>query len=110
MRMRDEPLEAAEDGAVDDHRAVLGVVGADVFQVEVLRLHVVELDRRALPLPADRVGHVEVDLRPVERAVLLVDRVRDAGLLERRLELRLGVIPGGHLAQELVRAASRASP
>jgi hypothetical protein len=33
---RDEPLEAAEDRAVDDHRPVLGVVGADVLQVEAL--------------------------------------------------------------------------
>ena len=71
---------------------------------------VVELDRRALPLPADRVGDVEVDLRPVERAVALVDRVGLAGALERRLELRLGVIPGRDLAQELRRAASTASP
>ena len=36
---------------------------------------VVELDRRALPLPADGVGDVEVDLRAVERAVALVERV-----------------------------------
>ena len=71
--MRDEPLEAAEDGPMDDHRPMLGVVGADVLEVELLRQLVVELDRRALPLPADGVGDVEVDLRPVERAVALVD-------------------------------------
>ena len=47
----------------------------DVFQVEVLRLLVVELNRRALPFPADRVGDVEIDLRPVERAVAFVERV-----------------------------------
>ena len=35
----DEPLEAAENRAMDDHRAVLGVVGADVFQIETLRHH-----------------------------------------------------------------------
>ena len=74
-QQRDEALEAAEDRAVDDDRAVLGVVGADVLQVEPLRQLVVELDRGALPLPPDRVGDVEVDLRPVERAVALVDRV-----------------------------------
>ena len=75
---RDEPLEAAEDRPVDDDRPVLGVVGADVFQVEALRRLVIELDRRALPLPADRVGDVEVDLRAVERAVALVERRRAA--------------------------------
>ena len=47
----------------------------DVLQIEPLRQLVVELDRRALPLPADRVGDVEVDLRPVERAVAFVERV-----------------------------------
>ena len=71
----DEPLEAAENRPVDDHRPVLGVVGADVLQVEPLRHLVVELDRGALPLPADGVGHVEVDLRPVEGAVALVQLV-----------------------------------
>ena len=71
----DEALEAAEDGAVDHHRPVLGVVGADVVQVEALGHRVIELDRAALPLAAERVGDVEVDLRPVERAVAGVDRV-----------------------------------
>ena len=79
---RNESLEAAENGTVDHHRPVLGVVGADVFQVEVLGLLVVELDRRALPLSANRIGDIEVDLRPVERAILFVDRIRQPGVLE----------------------------
>ena len=49
-QQRDEALETAENGPVDDDRPVLGVVGADVFQVEALGHLVVELDRRALPL------------------------------------------------------------
>ena len=40
---------------------------------------VVELNRAALPLAAERVGDVEVDLRAVERAVAGVDRVGLAG-------------------------------
>ena len=32
-----ESLEAAEDRAVDHHRPMLGIVGADVFQIEVLQ-------------------------------------------------------------------------
>ena len=89
---------------MNDDRPMLGVVGADVLQIEVLGLLVIELDRRALPFPADRVGDVEIDLRAVERAVLLVDGVGHAGALERRLQLRLGMIPGGDFAHELVRA------
>ena len=59
----DEPLETAENGPVDDDRPMLGVVGPDIFQVEPLRHLVVELDRGALPLAADGVGDVEIDLR-----------------------------------------------
>src|SRR5262249_4731332 len=91
--------EAADDGAVDDDGTVLRVVGADVFQIEVLRLLVIELDRRALPLAADRVRHVEVDLRPVERAVAVVDREREPGALHRVLQLRFGVAPRRFLAE-----------
>ena len=45
------------------------------FRSKCSRHLVVELDRGALPLAPDRVGDVEVDLRAVERAVLLVDGV-----------------------------------
>ena len=39
-----------------------------------VRLLAVELDRPHLPRAAERVGHVQVDLRAVERAVALVER------------------------------------
>jgi hypothetical protein len=77
-------LEAAENGPVDDDRPMFLVVGAHIFEVEVLGLRVVELNGRALPLPADRIGDVEIYLRSVERAVALVDRVGDC----RRLRVR----------------------
>src|SRR5439155_9204621 len=99
----DEPFDAAKNRPVDYHRTMLGVVGADVLEVEVSRLLVIELDRRALPLAADRVGDIEVDLWPVERPVALIERVRHAGAIERRFQLRFGVIPGGDLAEKLRR-------
>ena len=34
----DESLEAAEDRAMNDDRPMFGIVGADVFQIEALRL------------------------------------------------------------------------
>ena len=79
----DEALDAAEDRAVNHHRPVLGVVGADVLQIEALRVVVIELNRRALPLAANGVLDVAVDFRAVERAVAGIDRVRLAGALER---------------------------
>ena len=73
------------------------------FRSKRCRHLVVELDRRALPFPPDRVGDVEVDLRAVERPVAFVQRVRLARSLERGLELRLGVVPRLHRAQKFGR-------
>ena len=67
---------------------------------------VIQLDRRALPLPADRVGDVEVDLRSVERAVALVDAcTRCPVALERGLELRLRRDPTSRSRREIRPAA-----
>ena len=80
----DEALEGAHQRAVDHHRAVLGVVGAGVGELEALGHRVVELDGAELPRAADRVGHVQVDLRAVERAVALVELVLEAALRRAR--------------------------
>ena len=72
---------------------VVGVVGARVGELEALGHHVVELDGAELPRAADRVGHVQVDLRAVEGAVALVEVVLDAALVERALQRRLGAVP-----------------
>ena len=64
---------------------------------------VVELNRRALPLAADRVHDVEVDLWSVEGAVALVERVRLSDRVERALQLGLGVVPLLDRAEELGR-------
>ena len=104
-----EALEAAENGPVDHDRAVLGVVGPDVVQVEALRQLVVELNRGALPLAADGVGDVEVDLRAVERPVALVDGVALARRLQRPPQLGLGVVPRVDRRPGTPRAGSTAS-
>ena len=80
---------------------MLGVVFADVVQVEALGRRVVELDRAQLPGAAERVGDVEVDLRTVERAVALVERVGHARRFERAPERRLGAIPHRIVADAL---------
>src|SRR5436190_5540521 len=83
----DEPLEAPENCAMNDYGAVLRVVGSGIFQIEPHRQLVVELDRCALPVPADRVGDVEIDLRTVESAILLVDGALHSSAFQRALEL-----------------------
>src|SRR2546430_13202337 len=47
----------------------LAIVLAGVGQPEALGLGVVDLHRPELPRASQRVGHVHVDLRPVERPV-----------------------------------------
>jgi hypothetical protein len=99
----DEALEGAHERAVDHGRAVLGVVGAGVLQGEALGHVVVELDRSELPRAPDRVGHVQVDLRPIERAVAGVPLEVQARVDERPLEGRLGAVPHLVAADALLR-------
>jgi hypothetical protein len=54
------------------------VVGRDVVQVEALGQVEVDLHRAELPAAAERVLQVELDLRPVERALAGRDLVLEA--------------------------------
>ena len=63
----DEALESAQNGAVEHHRAVLLSVLPDVGGVEPFRQDIVELDRSALPRPADCVSQMELKLGRIER-------------------------------------------
>ncbi len=71
----DEPLDAAENHAVQHHGAVLFAVLAGISQVEALRHLEIELNGPALPGAAEGIPQVKVDFRPVERAVALVDLI-----------------------------------
>src|SRR5262245_49757354 len=69
-------LVGAEDRAVDDHRPLGLAVRVDVLALHALGQHrEIHLDGGELPLPAQRVLHVDVDLGPVERAAALVEVV-----------------------------------
>ena len=78
----DEPLDAAENNAVQHNGAVLFAVFAGIGQVKALRHLEVELNGTALPGSAQRIAEVEVDFRSVKRAVALVDFVRLAILFQ----------------------------
>ena len=67
---------------------------AGVGGLEARRHHVVELDGAELPRAADRVGHVEVDLRTVERPLALPDPVLEPAPPQSLSERVLGVLPG----------------
>jgi len=66
-QVRDRPLHAADDAAVHHDRAVPAPVRAGVLQAEPVRLVEVDLDGGQGRLPLGGVGHLHVDLRPVER-------------------------------------------
>src|SRR5690242_21273568 len=78
---------------MDHHRPMLGVVGAGVAELEALRHLEVELAGAALPGAAQRVGDVEVDLRPVEGALPGALVVVAALPRERLPERVLGTLP-----------------
>ena len=76
----DEALIGAHQRPVDHHRPVLCVVGAGVAQAEAGGHVVVQLAGPKLPGATQRVGHVHVDLRAVERAVARVEVVAEPWL------------------------------
>src|SRR5205814_9011254 len=101
-----DPLQGTVDGAVDHHGAVRLVVFPRVLEPKPLRPLEVELDRRPLPLAADRIVELHVDLRAVERAAALVEPVGQATPLERLLERTLRLVPR-RIGAELLRRTRR---
>ncbi len=73
-----EPLHAAERGAVDHHGPMRLVVGAGVGKIESLRQLVIDLHGAKLPFAADDVLDDEVDLRAIKRGLARLDGERDA--------------------------------
>ena len=98
----DEALEGAEQRPVDHRRDMLGVVLAGIADAEPAGHLEVELDGAHLPRAADRVGHVQVDLRPVERAVARVQLEGDAGAFQRASQRPLGRVPHRVVADPLL--------
>ena len=80
--VRDGPLHAADDAAMDHDRPVFRAVRADVVQVEPLGLVEVDLDGGQGGLPAGAVDDLDVDLGAVERGLSLGRLVGQAGAVE----------------------------
>ena len=71
----DEALQRSEDGPMDHDRPMLGVVRADVGQLEPLRLRVIDLHGAELPRATDGIGHLVIQFRPVERTLAGIDLI-----------------------------------
>ncbi len=89
----DKTLEAPEQHAMDHDRALALTLFVHERDVEALGKVEVDLDRRSLPLAADRILHLDVDLRRVEDAAALVDLVWDLADAERIAQRLLGLVP-----------------
>jgi hypothetical protein len=68
----DEPLERSEDRPVEHDRAVLLAVVPDVVELEALRQVRVVLHRAERPASFQCILHVKFHLRPVERALAMI--------------------------------------
>src|SRR5713226_6221136 len=62
---------------MDHYRTHFSSRAGRISQVEALRQIVIELDGRHLPFPLERVGHVNLDLRAIERAFLRIELESD---------------------------------
>ena len=90
-----------------NHDRPMGVaVLADVLELEPLGLLKIQLRRVELPGSPERVLDVDVDLRTVERALAVLDLVRQFVLLESRLEVRFGTFPYRRIANGFGRMLS----
>ena len=71
-----EPLQRAERCAMDHHRPMRLVVGADVFQGEAFGAGqiVIELHRAQLPFAAEAVGDQKIGLGAIEGGFAARDR------------------------------------
>src|SRR3989338_7075718 len=79
-------------------------VGPGIFQLEALWQREIALDRPALPAAAQDIVDLDVDLRPVERALTRMEGEGELADGQRLAQRRLGMGPGVLAADALVRA------
>ena len=63
----DKTFQCAQHGAVQHHRTMLIAVFADISRIQPLGQHKVELQRAALPSPANRIAQMIFNFRAVKR-------------------------------------------
>src|ERR1700756_141907 len=89
----DEALDRAENRAMDHHRTFFGSRARGVRKLEALGQVIIELNRRDLPFPLERIGHINLDLGAVEGAFLRIYLELYLVAAERIAELGLGNAP-----------------
>ena len=109
-QVRYRPLHAPGDAAVDHDRTVPGPVRACVPQVEPNGLVEVHLDGRQSRLPFGGVGHLHVDLRPVERRLPLAGLPVHARIVEYPGQHGGRLVPAARVACVCAAGAAQREP
>ena len=103
----EEPLDRAEQRAVDHHRTVPLAVVALVLELEALRQVEVELDRRHLPGAPDRVAGLHRDLRAVERGAARIGHEVSPDSAATSARVSVAISQASSVADVLVRVLGR---
>ena len=90
-------------------RAVPVAILPDIACPQPFRQVRVDLERAALPDPADRVGQIEIELRPVECAIAGFERVVPTHCLDRVLKCAFDVVPAFVASDPLFGAGGEAN-
>ncbi len=106
----DQPLEAADDAAVDHDRALQALVRGDVGQPKLPGLIEVELDGRQGRLAARRVEDLHIDLGAVEGALAGGRLVAQAPPVEHLSQGQLAPVPHPGIAGVLAGASAQREP
>ena len=88
-----ETLQAPQQGPVNHVGAMALTVAADIGHIEAFRQIEVELNRRGLPLPSDRILDFQVDFRTVKRAAAFVDLAFEPRLFHGLVQRLQGLLP-----------------
>ena len=98
----DKPLHGPEDHPVEHDGPLSLAVLVRVVEVEALGQGKVELDGGALPLSAQGVLQLHIDLRPVERAVSLIDIIGERPVVEDAFKYAFRLVPVFDAAYEVL--------
>ena len=108
----DEALKGAENGAVHHNRPTEGSVPVHIFHIEIKRQLEIKLDRAHLPLAAEAVLHLKVNLRTVECAVPFIDLIISFAVhvVQNPLQGSFRLIPESYIAHKIFRPRGQLRP
>ena len=99
-----ETLNTAKQSAVYHVRAMITTIFPRILQIKLLRQIEIELNGAHLPLAANRILDLQVDLGTIESTAAGIDLIRNRLGLQRLFQRFGGLLPASLLAHGFVRA------